>query len=218
MQLDNIQLAGDPRESKDISRSKTSESNEYVSDTMTSEQVQTAPVYRPYKRRFVGLAILMVANTLIASNNVTFSIISTSAAAYFNTNINTINWIGIAGCFGFALMAPIVIWLINRYGVKVSTIVALALNVIGNWLRYAGTNLVNFPLAMVGSVLISFSLPFVLCSPTHFSHTWFSERGRTSATAVATLAAVIGEAIASLVTPYLAAAVGALYRKPLAGT
>ena len=52
---------------------------------------------------------------------------------------------------------------------------------------------------MFGQILIGLSQPFCLSAPTKYSDEWFSGRGRTSATALATLANPLGGAIGQLV-------------------
>ena len=49
--------------------------------------------------------------------------------------------------------------------------------------------------------LSGFSQPFVLCAPTRYSDTWFSDKGRVSATAIASLANPLGGALGQLVGP-----------------
>lgn len=72
---------------------------------------------------------------------------------------------------------------------------------VGNWIRYAGTKANGgiFGLAMLGQILIGFAQPFCLSAPTRYSDLWFSDHGRTSATALATLANPLGAAIGQLV-------------------
>lgn len=52
---------------------------------------------------------------------------------------------------------------------------------------------------MFGQILTGFAQPFCLSAPTRYSDLWFSDRGRISATAVATLANPLGAAIGQLV-------------------
>lgn len=52
---------------------------------------------------------------------------------------------------------------------------------------------------MFGQILIGLAQPFCLCAPTRYSDLWFSDKGRTSATAVASLANPLGAAIGQLV-------------------
>ena len=56
---------------------------------------------------------------------------------------------------------------------------------------------------MFGQILIGFAQPFVLASPTRYSNLWFSDSGRVSATAVASLANPLGGALGQLVGPFL---------------
>lgn len=57
---------------------------------------------------------------------------------------------------------------------------------------------------MLGQILIGFSQPFVLTAPTRYSDIWFTGQGRTSATAVASLANPLGGALGQLIGPILA--------------
>lgn len=57
---------------------------------------------------------------------------------------------------------------------------------------------------MFGQILIGLAQPFVLAAPTRYSDLWFSERGRVSATAVASLANPLGGALGQLIGPFWA--------------
>jgi hypothetical protein len=52
---------------------------------------------------------------------------------------------------------------------------------------------------MFGQIIIGLAQPFCLCAPTRYSDLWFSDKGRTSATALASLANPLGAAIGQLV-------------------
>jgi hypothetical protein len=56
---------------------------------------------------------------------------------------------------------------------------------------------------MFGQLLLGLAQPFVLASPTTYSDLWFSANGRTSATALATLANPLGAALGQLVDSFL---------------
>lgn len=56
-----------------------------------------------------------------------------------------------------------------------------------------------FGLAMFGQILIGLAQPFCLSAPTRYSDLWFSDRGRISATALATLANPLGGALGELI-------------------
>ncbi|KKK16461.1 hypothetical protein ARAM_005689 [Aspergillus rambellii] len=85
--------------------------------------------------------------------------------------------------------------------------VTSSLLLVGNWVRYAGTKAQGggmFGVVMFGQVLIGLAQPFCLTAPTRYSDLWFSDQGRTSATAVATLANPLGAALGQLINSFWA--------------
>ena len=95
---------------------------------------------------------------------------------------------------------------LNKGGPKVAIVTASVLVLAGNWIRYAGTRATggHFGVVMFGQIIIGFAQPFVLSAPTRYSNLWFSDNGRVSATAVASLANPLGAAIGQLVGPFWA--------------
>ncbi|DAA74046.1 TPA_exp: Uncharacterized protein A8136_3828 [Trichophyton benhamiae CBS 112371] len=174
-------------------------------DTRTTVRPEPA-AFKVYKRRFFGLGQLVLLNIIVSWDWLTFSAVSKTASEYFRVSEGAINWMSTAFLFAFCVASPIVIWTLNRGGPRSSIITASALLLAGNWIRYAGTRAGsgNFGVAMLGQILIGFSQPFVLTAPTRYSDIWFTGQGRTSATAVASLANPLGGALGQLIGPLLA--------------
>ncbi|QSS60622.1 cell surface receptor/MFS transporter [Histoplasma capsulatum] len=162
--------------------------------------------YKVYKRRFFGLAQLVLLNTIVSWDWLTFSAVSKTASEHFRVSEATINWMSIAFQLAFCISAPVVICALNKGGPKLSLTVSAVLLLLGNWIRYAGTRAGNsiFGLAMFGQILIGLAQPFCLSAPTRYSDLWFTGKGRTSATAIATLANPFGGALGQLMGPILA--------------
>lgn len=95
---------------------------------------------------------------------------------------------------------------VERLGLRGSNIVTSVLLLVGNWIRYAGTvsKVKNYGVAMLGQIIIGLAQPFCLSTPSKFSDSWFTEKGRTSATAIATLANPLGAALGQFANPSLA--------------
>ncbi|KAL7268182.1 hypothetical protein RUND412_009208 [Rhizina undulata] len=172
---------------------------------MSRSSSATESEYRVYKRRWLGLVVLMLLNIVISWGWLTFAPVSDMAQEYFNLDSNTpINWLSTVIFFTFAVASPAVIWIINRYGVKSSILTSSMLVLVGNWIRYAGARSVNFKVVMFGQILIGFAQPFVLNAPTYYSDLWFTSRERVSATALASLSNPFGAALGQLISPFLA--------------
>ncbi|EFQ94624.1 hypothetical protein CFE70_000156 [Pyrenophora teres f. teres 0-1] len=160
--------------------------------------------FKVYKRRWIGLVQIVLLNIVVSWDWLTFAPISSNAAIYLDVTESDINWLSTAFLFAFAVTCPVTIYLLHR-GPKPSLIAGSVLILLGNWIRYAGTQIEGgkFPVVMVGQILCGLAQPFVLAAPTRYSDLWFTTKGRIGATAVASMASPVGGAVASLVNPAL---------------
>lgn len=169
----------------------------------TSEEPQPSVEYRVYRRRFFGLIQLVLLNIVVSWDWLTFSAVSTTASEYFDVTPAAVNWLSTGFLFAFVVVSPLVVWTLNKGGPKSSIVVASGLVLVGNWIRYAGARATDghFGVVMFGQILIGFAQPFVLAAPTRYSNLWFSDSGRVTATAVASLANPFGGALGQLIGP-----------------
>lgn len=172
----------------------------------TVERHDAGTTYRVYKVRFFGLAQLVLLNIIVSWDWLTFSAVSTTTAQYFDVSESAINWLSTGFLFAFVAVSPLVMYTLNKGGPKAAIVTASVLVLVGNWIRYAGTRASggHFGVVMFGQIIIGFAQPFVLAAPTRYSNLWFSDNGRVSATAVASLANPLGGAIGQLVGPFWA--------------
>jgi fucose permease len=161
-------------------------------------------VYKVYKRRFFGLAQLALLNIMISWGWIVFAPISDISAEYFHTSESNINWLSTAFFWAYVVATPPTFYTLHKHGPKVSIIVAAVLTLLGSWIKYGATRAGNFAGLMVGQLIIGFAQPFVLSAPTSYSNLWFSPAGRTTATAVTSLANPFGAALGQLISPFWA--------------
>ena len=171
-------------------------------ESLSRTSTASTPFYKVYKRRFFGLGQLVLLNIIVSWDWITFAPVSKSSAQHFNRSESTINWLSTAFLFAFCFATPVTIYTLNKSGPRASIIAAACLLLLGNWIRYAGTQTSNFGVLMFGQILVGLAQPFVLSAPTRYSDLWFSERGRVSATAVASLANPLGGALGQLIDPF----------------
>jgi MFS transporter, FLVCR family, MFS-domain-containing protein 7 len=165
------------------------------------QPITSQTTYRVYKRRFFGLSQLVLLNIIVSWDWLSFSPVSKTSAEYFNTSETSINWLSTSFLFSFCVAAPFTIYALNKAGPKAAIIIASCLLLVGNWIRYGGTRGGSFGAVMFGQILVGLAQPFVLSAPTRYSDVWFSEKGRVSATAIASLANPFGGALAQLIDP-----------------
>ncbi|KAF2720146.1 MFS general substrate transporter [Polychaeton citri CBS 116435] len=163
--------------------------------------------YRVYKRRFFGLAQLVLLNIVDYWAGLTFAAVSATSAEFFGVSQTAINWLSTSYLFAFVAVSPLVILTLNRGGPKTSIMVSSALILVGNWIRYAGSRgseSSRFSVVMLGQIMLGIAQPFILSAPTRYSNLWFSDSGRVTATAIASLANPLGGALGQLIGPFWA--------------
>ncbi|KAI9664700.1 MAG: hypothetical protein M1821_006148 [Bathelium mastoideum] len=159
--------------------------------------------YRVYKRRWFGLIQLVLLNIIVSWDWLTFAAVSSTSAQYFDVSQGAINWLSTGFLFAFVALSPVVVWTLNKGGPKPAIIAASVFTLAGNWVRYAGACAKGAPFGIVvlGQIIIGFAQPFVLSAPTRYSDLWFTDKGRVSATAIASLANPFGGALGQLIGP-----------------
>lgn len=158
--------------------------------------------YHIYKRRWFGVLCITLVNICTSWGWLSFAAIADYSAEWFGfESTGPINWLSTVILFSYIAITPLVFWILSRNNIRVAMWICAALAIIGNWLRYAGTEKQLFGLCMFGQILIGFAQPFALSAPLHYTDLWFTSSSRVSANAIASLANPLGGAIAQLVGP-----------------
>jgi hypothetical protein len=123
------------------------------------------PQYHMYKRRWIGLGVLTLLNFASGWGTAAPGVVSTTATRWYDITYPMLNNLGIASSLSFLIPAPFVIWILNKYGPKMSIVVAACLTLVGNWVIYAGTRAHSFPVNVVGTIIAALSQPFALAAP-----------------------------------------------------
>ncbi|KAF5599524.1 permease of the major facilitator superfamily [Fusarium pseudoanthophilum] len=159
--------------------------------------------YRTYKIRWFGLVVLTMLNIMVSWSWLTFAPVTSSTAEFYKVDETMVNWLSSIFVFANFAMTIVTIKLLD-WGLRPTLISGSALLLIGNWIRYAGSyssdgNKVS--VVAVAQALLGMSQSLVLSAPTRFSETWFTSKGRVTATAVMSLANPTGAAVGSIVVP-----------------
>lgn len=106
----------------------------------------------------------------------------------------------------FLIVHRVAVWTLKHGGPRAGTITTAVLIIVGNWIRYAGSKANGgiYGVALFGQLVIGLAQPFCLCVATSYSDLWFSDRQRTSATALISLANPLGGAVGQIVDSVIA--------------
>ncbi|KAF9396041.1 hypothetical protein CPC16_005454 [Podila verticillata] len=174
-----------------------------------SEGVVGERVYRTYKARYVGLFSIVLLNITTGFIWLTYSSVSDSAAKYLSCSDTVVNLTSILYFVAYVIMAPISGWMFEKHGIKRSLLFGGVLQIVGSWLRFFAHFIDSSPghsggrlaLTLVGQIIAAAAQPFFLNTPPKFAALWFSERGRTTATMIGTVANAFAAALAQLIIP-----------------
>ncbi|KAK6505286.1 hypothetical protein TWF481_007194 [Arthrobotrys musiformis] len=181
-----------------------------IQQTTTRElSIAEAAIYRVYRRRWVGLATLMLMNIMISWGWITFAPVSTSTQDFFRLQkASSVNWLSTVIFLAYICMSPVVIYTLRNFGVRAALLFAAGFSITGVWLRFIGARVGSsdgghFPIVMVGQILIGFGQPFVLSAPAYYSDLWFTSGQRITANALISLSNPLGAALGQLIDPFL---------------
>jgi FLVCR family MFS transporter 7 len=173
---------------------------------VNEDVVDEPPVYRLYKRRFVGITAVALLNLAAGMCWPWFGPISNSMVDEFGVTLDQVNWLGnIEACIYVpgSLLTPI---LTQRYGLRRTCEIGAFALLLSAWIRYAGTphslsTNQAYGLLILGQFFSSVAQPiFQVIGPT-YSESWFNLKGRTTATMIISVANPIGGALGQLISP-----------------
>lgn len=162
--------------------------------------------YRLYKKRFIGGAALCLLNCIGGMNWLWFSAISLDTANAFNLSVTKVNWLSNVVNVVYLPVSFLFPWIIRKFGLRRSCVLAALILVLASWLRVAGTARSLGPnsayaLLFIGQFLAGLSQPFYQVLAPKYSETWFGLQGRVTATMLISLMNPVGGALAQLLAP-----------------
>lgn len=178
--------------------------DEHVMDA----QEQSTPVYKLYRRRWLGLISMVVLNVVAAMNWIWFSAIATSTAGAFDISLSQVNWLGQVVNLIYLPMALSIPSLIKIFGIRNTCFGAAVSLLLASWMRYAGASKAlssegSYAFLIVGQIFAGFAQPVFQVLGPKFSETWFDLKSRTTATMIIAVSNPIGSALGQLIPPFI---------------
>ena len=165
----------------------------------------TASVYptKLFKRRWLILAIFCLLSFSNAGQWISFAPISNIVHQYYQVSLFAVN------CLSMIYMAVYIVfiipasWILDTYGLKVSTVLGATFNALGAWLKFCGSFSDGFHWVLVGQTFAALAQCFILGVPPRLAAAWFGERERSTATALGVFANQVGVAANFALSPFL---------------
>ncbi|KAG1147089.1 hypothetical protein G6F36_014964 [Rhizopus arrhizus] len=129
-------------------------------------------IFRTYKIRFFGLAMVALANIASSLNWLVVAPVPDYSDTFFgNVGLTAINWFSNIFMLIYLFAGPLSSWVYDRWSIKLGIIIGCILQVIGAWVRYFSSFVHDskgrLALAMFGQAICAIGQPFILnvCTP-----------------------------------------------------
>lgn len=136
-----------------------------------------------YKTRWFQLFLFSFLSFSNAWVWISIAPIATLAEKYYNVSSFMINLLSTIYMFVFIGGNPICAFILERFGIRTSLLIGTALNMLGSWIRVAGSNNRSyFGLFLSGQILCAIAQCFILSIPPLLAAFWFPPNERSTAT------------------------------------
>ncbi|TPP63007.1 Feline leukemia virus subgroup C receptor protein 1 [Fasciola gigantica] len=183
------------------------------------EDTQEQFTAKLYRRRWVMLLLFCWCSASNSYHWIHLNIISDRVLYLWNTSIPggsedirqmALDWLSMVYLLAYIPLIVPATWLLDRYGLKVSTLLTVILNALGAWIKCLAGELVvdpqagdvnsvrarsAFPILMFAQTLDAIAQVFILGAPAELAATWFGDQEISTATSIGVLANQLGVAI-----------------------
>ncbi|KAF9946325.1 hypothetical protein BGZ72_000424 [Mortierella alpina] len=168
-----------------------------------------APVYRTYRRRYIGLIAIVLLNLATGFVWLTFTSVATVSEDYLHSSSFMVTMTSIVYFIAYIIMAPVSGWMFETKGIQPSLSLGGILQTIGCLLRLFAFYIPSTPrnpigrivLTLFGQAIAAAAQPFFLNVAPKYAAVWFTENERTTATMIGTIPNPLAAALAQLIVP-----------------
>ncbi|XP_064617494.1 heme transporter FLVCR2-like isoform X2 [Liolophura sinensis] len=179
--------------------------------TVGDKDLESPTEYRPrvYKRRWVMLAIFCAYSFSNAYQWIHLNIIADIMLRYYNQSLPStqyeaevaVDWLSMIYMLAYIPLILPATWLLDKKGLRVSSIIATLLNCLGAWLKCLSVTPDRFPVLMLAQTICAIAQLFVLGIPPRLAAVWFGLDEVSTATSIGVFGNQVGVAVGFLIPP-----------------
>jgi len=162
------------------------------------------PVVRLYHYRWFQLFMFSLLSFSNAWIWISLAPVATLVQKFYGIESFLVNLLSTIYMFVFIPGNPVCGVILERFGLRVTLLAGASLNMLGSWIRVAGSNQHNYyAVLFVGQCLCAAAQCFILHIPPLLAAFWFSPSERSLATSIGAVCNQLGIAVGFLVTTLL---------------
>lgn len=133
----------------------------------------SAAATRLYKRRWVIVFLFSSYSLSNAYQWIQYGIISNIIMKFYEVEAFAVDWLSMIFMLTYIPFIFPVTWLLDKKGLRLTALVANALNCAGTWIKVASAKPDLFGVTMVGQFASSLAQVFILGMPSRLASVWF---------------------------------------------
>ncbi|XP_053191139.1 feline leukemia virus subgroup C receptor-related protein 2 [Scomber japonicus] len=158
---------------------------------------------RLYKRRWAIVFLFSAYSLSNAYQWIQYGIISNIIMKFYNVDLFAVDWLSMIYMLTYIPFIFPVTWLLDKKGLRVTALVANALNCAGTWIKVASARPDLFGVTMLAQFASSLSQVFILGMPSRLASVWFGADEVSTACSIGVFGNQMGIAIGFLIPPIL---------------
>ncbi|XP_040916556.1 feline leukemia virus subgroup C receptor-related protein 2 isoform X4 [Toxotes jaculatrix] len=158
---------------------------------------------RLYKRRWLIVFLFSSYSLSNAYQWIQYGIISNIIMKFYSVEAFAVDWLSMIYMLTYIPFIFPVTWLLDKKGLRVTALVANALNCAGTWIKVASAKPDLFGVTMLGQFASSLAQVFILGMPSRLASVWFGADEVSTACSIGVFGNQMGIAIGFLVPPIL---------------
>ncbi|XP_074517838.1 choline/ethanolamine transporter flvcr2b-like [Sebastes fasciatus] len=128
---------------------------------------------RLYKKRWLIVLLFSAYSLSNAYQWIQYGIISNIIMRFYNVDALAVDWLSMIYMLIYIPFILPVTWLLDKFGLRVTALVANALNLAGTWIKVASARPDLFPVTMFGQLVSAMAQVFILGMPARLASVWF---------------------------------------------
>ncbi|XP_032356208.1 choline/ethanolamine transporter flvcr2a isoform X1 [Etheostoma spectabile] len=158
---------------------------------------------RLYKKRWMIVLLFSAYSLSNAYQWIQYGIINNVMMKFYNVEAFSIDWLSMIYMLTYIPFIFPVTWLLDKKGLRVTALLANALNCAGTWIKVASANPNLFGVTMLGQLASSLAQVFILGMPSRLASVWFGADEVSTACSIGVFGNQMGIAIGFLLPPIL---------------
>lgn len=154
-----------------------------VDTVQLSSKVET----KLYKHRWVMLFIFSMYSMSNSFMWIQYSSINDIFMNFYNVDSAAIDWLAMLYLLVYVILILPAMWMIKNRGLREVLIVGSACNAIGAWIKTSSADPSRFSVTVLGQVICSAAVAFILGIPSRLSSLWFGQHEVATACSIGVL-------------------------------